>query len=65
MSQGIEKLEDSEFEAEIPEDAPNHAEKAFYHYLTKAYSVFLAGADDFEPMEAELATNFGERTAFG
>ncbi|RUS17108.1 HEC/Ndc80p family-domain-containing protein [Endogone sp. FLAS-F59071] len=61
---GIEKLEDSEFEAEIPEDAPNHAEKAFFHYLTQAYSVFLAGADDFEPMEAELAASFDRKNVY-
>ena len=30
----------------------------FFDYLTKAYSAFLAGDDNFETLERELASSF-------
>jgi hypothetical protein len=39
---------------------PAHAEKIFFEYLSKAYAVFLAGDDNYDAMDSELITSFGE-----
>lgn len=36
----------------------NHGEKMFFDYLVKAYSVFLTGGDNYDPMISELERNF-------
>ncbi len=48
-------------EIEPEEVGDNHSEKIFFNYLTKAYQVFLAGADDFSEMEKELEQAFDKR----
>lgn len=55
----VETLEimDRLFKGEIPVDdseAENPDKLYFDHFLTKAYQVFLAGADDYSEMEREL-----------
>jgi kinetochore protein NDC80 len=47
----------------LQNDSPNYAEKLFFDFLSKAYGVFLAGNDDFEPLEQEMAYNFEQRNA--
>lgn len=39
---------------------PAHAEKIFFEYLSKAYAVFLAGDDNYDTMDSELISSFGE-----
>lgn len=54
----MDKLQSGELEnkGDVPSD-----EKIFFDYLTQAYKVFLAGDDDFEEMEKELADNFDRK----
>jgi SMC interacting uncharacterized protein involved in chromosome segregation len=38
---------------------PQYADKIFYEYLTKTYSAFLAGQDNYQEWDAELREIFG------
>ncbi|KAJ3391310.1 kinetochore-associated Ndc80 complex subunit ndc80 [Entophlyctis sp. JEL0112] len=46
---------------EIEEDPSAQGEKVFFDYLTKAYSTFLAGDDDYDNMDNELIANFDRK----
>ncbi|RKP39008.1 HEC/Ndc80p family-domain-containing protein [Dimargaris cristalligena] len=43
------------------QDSPTFSERIFFDYLSKAYTVFLAGRDDFDSIENDLADCFDHK----
>ncbi|KAJ1967771.1 kinetochore-associated Ndc80 complex subunit ndc80 [Dispira parvispora] len=56
----VERLAPSNQDFFSPEaqNSPTFNERVFFDYLSKSYSVFLGGQDDFESMESDLAECF-------
>jgi len=44
---------------EEEEKESDNSEKLFFSFLSKAYSMFLSGDDNYEALEAELGQIFG------
>ena len=42
------------------EDDGVNENRVFFDYLSKAYAAFLAGDDNFEALDKELADSFGK-----
>ncbi|RKP08982.1 HEC/Ndc80p family-domain-containing protein [Thamnocephalis sphaerospora] len=58
---GVERSDMGAMSNILQHDSPNYTEKLYFGFLSHAYGVFLAGSDDFDPMEQEMARNFDQR----